>query len=85
MEHNGIELIAKFLLHENTEIAINALSTLIFLITDESLHLITTPAIISKVLHYSSSSNPRIKNLGDVFLSDFCTTEQIEHAKAFST
>lgn len=81
MKHNGIALISKYLDHQNLEISINALSTLIYLITDENLPVITTPVIISKALQYSASTNKRMKNIGDIFLSDFCTAEQIKHAK----
>lgn len=69
------------MLHKNEEIALNALTTLIFLITPESQINITTPSIIVKVLHYNNSTNPRFKNLAEIFLKDFCTEEQIEAAK----
>lgn len=81
MQHNGIHLISQHLLHKNEEIALNALTTLIFLITPESQANITTPDIIVKVLHYSNSANPRFSNLAEIYLQDFCTIEQIEAAK----
>lgn len=59
----------------------NALTTLIFLITPESLESITNPNIISKVLHYLTSEDVRFKNLATIFLQDYCSEEKIEQAK----
>lgn len=81
---NGVHLVSQHLLHKNEDIALNALTTLIFLYTAESQSSITTPEIISKVLHYKDSADARFRNLATIFLNDFCTTEQISHAVKFS-
>ncbi|XP_022919128.2 LOW QUALITY PROTEIN: armadillo repeat-containing protein 7 [Onthophagus taurus] len=81
IKSNGVFLISQQLLHRNEEIALNALTTLIFLITPESQASITTPDIINKVLHYKTHSNARFKNLSTIFLDDFCSQEQIDCAK----
>lgn len=78
---NGVFLISQLLLHKNLEISLNALSTLIFLINNETQTLITTPEIINKVLHYQTSPNTRLRNLGTIFIQDYCTSEQINYAK----
>ncbi|KAF2898311.1 hypothetical protein ILUMI_07864 [Ignelater luminosus] len=85
IKSNGVFLVSQLLLHKNVEISLNALSILIFLITPESHASITTPEIINKVLHYHASSNQRLKNLGTIFLEDYCTTEQIDYAKKSSS
>lgn len=82
---NGIFLISQQLLHDNEDIALNALTTLIFLCNLESHESIATPEIIAKVLLYLDKSDPRFKTLANVFLQDFCTSEQIAHAKANSS
>ncbi|GJQ67174.1 hypothetical protein Trydic_g8085 [Trypoxylus dichotomus] len=84
IKSNGVFLISQQLLHRNVEIALNALTTLIFLITPESQASITTPEIINKVLHYQNHQNTRFKNLSTIFLEDFCTPEQIDCAKKLS-
>lgn len=81
---NGVYLISQHILHRNENIALNALTTLIFLYTADSQTSITTPEIISKVLRYKDSVDARFKNLATIFLNDFCTPEQIAHAEKFS-
>ncbi|KAF5302709.1 hypothetical protein FQR65_LT08451 [Abscondita terminalis] len=49
VRQNGVFLISQYLLHQNIEISLNALSTLIFLINTETQAIITTPNIISKI------------------------------------
>lgn len=73
------------MLHENEDIALNALTTLIFLCNEETQASVTSPEIISKVLSFTNHPDPRFKNLGNIFLQDFCTPEQISHAKSAST
>ena len=79
LANNGVYLISQQLLHTNEEIALNALTTLIFLITDDSQASITSSEIITKVLHYKNHTNSRLKNLAMIFL-DFCTEDQVKEA-----
>lgn len=81
---NGVHLISQHLLHKNEDIALNALTTLFFLYTVESHGSITAPEIINKVLRYKDSPDARFKNLANIFLNDFCTSEQLKHAVTFS-
>lgn len=78
---NGAHLISQHLLHNNEDIALNAITTLICLFNAESQRLITTPEIISKILQYQNSPDVRLKNLATIFLNDLCTPEQITCAK----
>ncbi|KAF5273463.1 hypothetical protein FQA39_LY07480 [Lamprigera yunnana] len=52
IKSNGVFIISQLLLHKNIEIALNALSTLIFLINSESQASITTPEIINKEIYF---------------------------------
>lgn len=81
INHNGILLVSEQVLHRNEDIALNALTTLIYLITPETKDIITSPVIVSKVLHYKNSNNPRLRNLGTVFLEDHCSEDSIKNAE----
>ncbi|KAK5650569.1 hypothetical protein RI129_001598 [Pyrocoelia pectoralis] len=82
VQQNGVFLISNLLLHQNVEISLDALTTLIYLINQETHAIITTHEIINKVLHYSSSVDSRLSNLGNIFLQDYCTNEEIEYVKS---
>lgn len=82
VSQNGVFLISNLLMHRNVEISLNSLATLIYLINEDTQTSITTPEIINKVLHYSSSTDKRLSNLGNIFLQDFCTSAQINHVKS---
>lgn len=84
VQRNGIFSVSQLLLHKNVEISLNALATLIFMVSPETQASITSPEIINKVLHYKSSQNPRLRNLGEVFLQEYCTAQQINYAKSAS-
>jgi hypothetical protein len=66
---NGIKLISNQLLHKNDEIALNAITTLYYLLFPSFRHLIT-PEILDKVKVYQSHPNTRYKNLGEVFMEE---------------
>lgn len=71
---------SELLQHNNEEISLDALTTLIFLIIPESQASITAPSIISKVQQLHRSTNTRIKNLATIYLEDYCTPEQLSFA-----
>lgn len=81
---NGVFLISQQLLHENEDIALNALTTLIFLYAPETQASITSPEIICKALSYLNNPDPRFTNLAKIFLQDFCTPEQVSRAESTS-
>ncbi|XP_050302680.1 armadillo repeat-containing protein 7 [Anthonomus grandis grandis] len=69
---NGVNLIKQYLMHKNEEISVNALTALFYLFdTPDPL----VPAdVLSIVNEYEKSSNPRLKNLGKVFLETYSTS-----------
>ncbi|XP_018579813.1 armadillo repeat-containing protein 7 [Anoplophora glabripennis] len=72
---NGINFISKFLLHRKEEVSLNALTTLFYLFES---HAIVPKEIEQKVIQYEASSNPRLKNLGKVFLQTYIPSELVE-------
>ncbi|KAJ8956935.1 hypothetical protein NQ318_014354 [Aromia moschata] len=65
----GINLIASYVLHKNEEIALNALTTLFYLF--ESKSAVFPEDLEQKVIQLEANSNPRLKNLGTVFLQAY--------------
>ncbi|EFA03730.2 Armadillo repeat-containing protein 7-like Protein [Tribolium castaneum] len=66
---NGIKLISDRLFHKNEEIALNAITTLYYLIYPSNKHLLTRE-ILDKVQFFESHQNPRYKNLGTIFMEE---------------
>ncbi|KAJ3653536.1 hypothetical protein Zmor_012783 [Zophobas morio] len=66
---NGIKLVSNKLLHKNEEIALNAITTLFYLIFPSQRHLLT-PEILTKINVYEAHPNPRYKNLGVIFMEE---------------
>lgn len=60
-------MISNCLLHQNEEIAVNAITTLYYLIFPDYRHLLT-PEITQKAEQYQQHSNKRYKNLGMIFI-----------------
>ncbi|KAJ8918279.1 hypothetical protein NQ315_014149 [Exocentrus adspersus] len=69
---NGVALISNFLLHKNEEISLNSLTTLFYLF---DLGIPIPKEIEQKVMQYQSSANPRLKNLGTIFLQTYFPSE----------
>lgn len=63
---NGIKIISDLLLHRNIEISLNALTTLYYLF--ESKNVTVPEELKESVYHYECNPNPRLKNLGKLFL-----------------
>ncbi|XP_072377947.1 uncharacterized protein [Diabrotica undecimpunctata] len=63
---NGVKLISEFLLHEDEEISLNALTSLYYMY--ESEHIEVSENLKHTLQKYKLSSNPRLRNLGTVFL-----------------
>ncbi|KAK9512255.1 hypothetical protein O3M35_000723 [Rhynocoris fuscipes] len=74
----GFKLIIDCLASTNDEIVISAITTLIFLITPRSKKDIVTPATIEYMVAFSRNPNTRIQNLAKIFLSDYCSEEEID-------
>ncbi|CAH1117809.1 unnamed protein product [Phaedon cochleariae] len=63
---NGVKLLSNFLLHKNEEISLNALTSLFYILESKSTEV--PKELEQKVFQYEASPNPRLKNLGKVFL-----------------
>lgn len=61
-------LLEQFLQHENEEVVLNALATLTFLITPETIGHVATQSVVKKVLELKKRGNRRLGNLGGAFL-----------------
>lgn len=81
LRNRGVELISSLLSSQDEEVVASAISTLMFLITPESRSEIISTETIKLMLELSCNSNVRIKNLADIFLSDYCQTSEVEGAK----
>ncbi|KAL0132579.1 hypothetical protein PUN28_000380 [Cardiocondyla obscurior] len=83
LRNRGVELVSSLLSYESEDILLTAITTLIFLITPESVNEITSPKIIKHMLRLSSTlqEETRIKNLVTLFLNDYCQTSDIEKLK----
>eukprot|EP00794_Sanderia_malayensis_P005580 gene5580-6269_t len=72
IENGGVDLVTGCLSSSNEETVLNAMTSLIFLITPETKSSIITPAVVECMRKFSKSSNNRIKNLACIFLEDYC-------------
>ena len=83
LRNQGVELISSLLSSEDEDILLGVITTLMFLITPESVNEITSPRIIKRMLEFSDPSyeHRRIKNVATLFLNDFCETSAIEKVK----
>lgn len=78
LRNQGVQLVSVLLTSNDEGIILSAITTLIFLITPESLNDIVSPEIIKHMIHFSNSTNNRIKNLAIIFLNDYCHGRGIE-------
>lgn len=78
MRNQGITLLTRLLSSEDEETIISAITTLIFLITDESKAEITSTQTIKQMILLSRSGNQRIINLTTIFLTDYCEPCDLE-------
>ncbi|CAG9829927.1 unnamed protein product [Diabrotica balteata] len=66
---NGVKLISEFLLHKDEEISLNALTSLYYMY--ESDHIEVSENLKHTLQKYKLSPNPRLRNLGTVFLETY--------------
>lgn len=71
----GVRLVGTCLSTSNVDTLLNAITTLQFLVTPQSKAEITCPDIVECMKRLSKSQNPRIRNLAQIFLEDYCTPE----------
>jgi len=72
IENDGVDLVIKCLSSSNENTVLNAITTLMFLITPASKSDILTDSMIDCMRKISGSSNTRLKNLAIIFLEDYC-------------
>lgn len=82
IQNNGVPLLCGCLSLEEESITISVITTLMFLVTPQSKPEITATEVVKQMLRKTDSDNPRISNLAKIFLSDYCTPEQVMKAKA---
>ncbi|XP_046393376.1 armadillo repeat-containing protein 7-like [Ischnura elegans] len=76
----GVKIVASCLSTKNVETLLNAITTLMYLVTPDSKSEITSPAIVDCMQRLSTSKNPRIKNLAVIFLEDYCSSNLLNPA-----
>ncbi|EFN86388.1 armadillo repeat-containing protein 7 [Harpegnathos saltator] len=81
LRNRGVELVSSLLSSQDEDVALSAISTLMFLITSESKNEITSTEIIKHMLKHSCSLNIRIKNLASIFLTDYCEPSEVEKVR----
>ncbi|CAH0557824.1 unnamed protein product [Brassicogethes aeneus] len=74
---NGVYLISQYLSHQNIEIKLNSLTTLYYILETQP-HLVTQD-ILNESESFKSSDDPRLSNLGTVFL------EKYKHEVSYSS
>lgn len=80
---SGVQLVINCLSSSEEETVVSAITTLMFLVTPDSKPEITSAPVIGAMLQFSECDNPRLANLGKIFLQDYCTEDQITEAKKF--
>lgn len=85
IQQGGIERLSKCLFVKQEELILSGLTTLMFLVTPQSKPEITSRSTIRQVQQLASCDNKRIINLATIFLDDYCTPEQIELSKEYTS
>jgi len=81
LRNRGVELVSSLLSSQDEDVALSAISILMFLMTPESRNEITSAETIKRILELSLSDNIRIKNLAIIFLDDYCEASAVEKVK----
>ncbi|XP_064606060.1 armadillo repeat-containing protein 7-like [Liolophura sinensis] len=81
LKNDGVRLVLRCLSSPNEEVVLSAVTTLMFLVTPESIAEITSLPVVECMLRFSHSLNKRLSNLATVFLKDYCNKDQIENAQ----
>ncbi|ELU05208.1 hypothetical protein CAPTEDRAFT_227167 [Capitella teleta] len=83
IKDNGVSSIVDCLTSDHEEIVVSAMTTLFYLVTPTTKHVITDVCVIDAMLRFSTSSNRRISNLASLFLQDCCTDDEVRLAREF--
>lgn len=78
LRNQGIQLVLSIISSTDEESLLSALTTLMFLVTDESKNNILNSQFIGQLINLTNSMNKRIKNLALIFLTDYCEPEEVQ-------
>ncbi|XP_046568982.1 armadillo repeat-containing protein 7-like [Haliotis rubra] len=81
LQNGGVALVINCLSSPVEETVLSAITTLMYLITNESKQEITALPVVECMLRFSRSLNKRLSNLALVFLQDYCTRSQVQEAQ----
>lgn len=83
LRNRGIELVSSLLSSEDKDVLLTVITTLMFLVTSESVDEITSSKIIKRMLELSDTlyEHVRVKNMATLFLNDYCKVSDVEKAK----
>ena len=81
IDNRGVKLVIGCLSRYSEDTVLSAVTTLMYLITQESHSEITCLPVVECMLRLSQSKNVRLKNLALVFLEDYCNDTVIQEAK----
>lgn len=82
---NGVSLVKDCLSSHNEETVLSAITTLMYLTTPASREEITESSVVECMQRFAQSTNKRMSNLANVFLQDYCSTEQRLQAQTLSS
>jgi len=86
LRNRGVELVSSLLSSEDEDILLTVITTLMFLITPESVKEITSHEMIKRLLELSSTSHEhtRVKNMATLFLNDYCKMSDVEKTEDYN-
>jgi hypothetical protein len=82
LKNDGIKLVSQCLSSADEETVLSAITTMMFMMTPTSRNELTSVIIVDAMLRFSMSSNPRLSNLAQIFLKDYCPVSQVRKAEA---
>ncbi|VVC36442.1 Armadillo-type fold,Armadillo,Armadillo-like helical [Cinara cedri] len=78
--NGGLPNLERCLYVDNDDLLISCITTLMYLYVPEIKTDIVNPSVVGRVLSHARSENPRLKNVANIFLTDFCTGNDIQTA-----
>jgi len=73
VENDGVTAVVNCLSSSREETVLNALTTLINLLTPQSKKEILSDELVDCVKQLTQSTNPRLRNLSTIFVEDYCS------------
>ncbi|XP_068223407.1 armadillo repeat-containing protein 7 isoform X2 [Palaemon carinicauda] len=71
LQNGGVHLLTECLMSEDESTVISSITSLMFLVTPQSKLEITSDKVVKLISVKAEESNPRIRNLAKIFLSDY--------------